>query len=287
MQTGRIFSRTLAQRGWRVGFQSDGLRLSRGDRVIRAKLGHVYVLLRDFERIERRLIYSAHGHGQLADIRGNARYWLPERRGQMWQNEIAEEADTVKGYMARGTPTVGQVVFDVGAYCGEFTVEAARLVGPTGRVIAFEPHAPNRELLLRNVREAGLGNVVVAPHGLWATTGDVVFETANHRSSSVRLEDSRDQRAGKRIPVLSLRDAADRFGAPDFVKMDIEGAEIEVLAGAAEWLKTQQAHFAIASYHLRAGRPTAETLERLWRQTPGYRVETGHPEHLTTWAWRE
>jgi hypothetical protein len=69
----------------------------------------------------------------------------------------------------------------------------------------------------------------------------------------------------------------------DYIKMDIEGAEIEALEGAARMMSTLKPTFAIASYHKRDGRPTAETLEKLFNEL-GYRTETGFPSHLTTYA---
>jgi hypothetical protein len=87
------------------------------------------------------------------------------------------------------------------------------------------------------------------------------------------------------VPVQSLPDLVSRYGLTrlDFVKMDIEGAEIEAIEGAGSVLSTLKPKFAIASYHRRNGRPTAETLERLFREV-GYSSITGFPEHMTTYA---
>jgi precorrin-6B methylase 2 len=53
----------------------------------------------------------------------------------------------------------GDRVVDVGAHVGYFTLLAARLCGPNGRVFAFEPHPDNFRLLERNIRENGAENV--------------------------------------------------------------------------------------------------------------------------------
>jgi len=59
----------------------------------------------------------------------------------------------------------------------------------------------------------------------------------------------------------------------DFVKKDIEGVEIEALEGSLSLLSSHKPRFAIASYHLRDGRRTAETLEQMFRSA-GYLAET-------------
>ena len=69
--------------------------------------------------------------------------------------------------------------------------------------------------------------------------------------------------------------------------MDIEGAEVEVVSALAPILaeSLHSVRLAIASYHIRDGHPAHELI------TPpllvnGYQVETGYPEHTTTWAWK-
>jgi arsenate reductase-like glutaredoxin family protein len=68
--------------------------------------------------------------------------------------------------------------------------------------------------------------------------------------------------------------------------MDIEGAEIEVLEGAKDFLRNKNIHFAIASYHHRNGEQTYKTLEKIFAEI-GYQAETGFHRHLTTWARKQ
>jgi hypothetical protein len=72
----------------------------------------------------------------------------------------------------------GQTFVDVGAHVGYFTCLAARLVGPRGLVLAFEPQPRNYELLLANVWRNGLTNVVVFP---WAVSDSSGFATLHLR----------------------------------------------------------------------------------------------------------
>jgi hypothetical protein len=73
---------------------------------------------------------------------------------------MPEEAESAEAYFHHYKPKSGDLVFDIGAYCGTFTRELSLAVGPTGRVIAFEPDSLNFELLQRNIVRHGLANVV-------------------------------------------------------------------------------------------------------------------------------
>ena len=257
----------------------------REQREIWIRLADIYDLLLKLDQVLDRAIFVPAAGREVADLRGPARFSIKQTGDQFWLQHLAELQDPVEGYLLRGAPVPGARVFDAGAFCGQFAIVAARRVGPGGTVIAFEPDARNREYLERNIREAGLTNVTIWPGGLWSETGEVEFAATGTRSARVAaLENAAP--ASDRVPVLSLRDAAARFGAPDFVKMDIEGGEVEVVAGAADWLREQRVRFAIASYHMRAGRATSTYLEPMFRAL-GYQAATGHPEHLTTWAWKD
>ena len=75
--------------------------------------------------------------------------------------------------LARVAP--GDVFFDLGAYVGPFTLLAARLVGPEGRVVAFEPDPRARAVLERNLAANGVANVTVVPCAVGDRHGKVRF----------------------------------------------------------------------------------------------------------------
>jgi FkbM family methyltransferase len=190
----------------------------------------------------------------------------------------------VKGYLARYEMRKGDVVVDGGAYTGTFTMIAANMVGDEGKVIAFEPDTENHKRLLANIKLNDLKNVIVIPKGLWSSDTKLPFRDAHNIGSSFIF----DEPCGDSIidlPVVSLDREFERLGIEkvDFIKMDVEGAEIEAIKGAKNILAKSDAKLAIASYHVISGRETSFELEKLLGDM-GYRAETSYPEHRTTYA---
>jgi FkbM family methyltransferase len=157
------------------------------------------------------------------------------RAGAFFWSEY--EPATVALFME--TVTDGDVVVDIGAHWGYFTLLAASLCGERGRVFAFEPHPRNFGLLTKNIEANGLANVVAVQKAVSNRTGSArLFQsqiTLRHSLCSPpaewRLE---GEPAEETIAVESV--ALDDFfarssGEPRLIKMDIEGAEPLALAG--------------------------------------------------------
>lgn len=128
-------------------------------------------------------------------------------------------------------------VFDVGANIGFFSMIAARLVGPNGRVIAFEPLAENAALIARNAALNGFAHVTVRPEAVGASEGEQCFATSEVPSWGrlASLAPPPDRELGKiMVPVRSLDSmiAQSEVPAPALIKIDVEGAELSVLEGA-------------------------------------------------------
>jgi FkbM family methyltransferase len=158
------------------------------------------------------------------------------------------------------------------------------MVGASGKIYSFEPDHTNYEMLTRNIKEQGAANVTPIQKGLSGKTGETLFRHGEGLAAQIA---SGPRKGGTPVEVLSYADAcALAGGEPDFVKMDVEGAEIEIIRAALPHLKQSRTRFAIASYHIVDGQPSSIALEELFRSI-GYKVETGNPEHQTTWAWRE
>ena len=128
----------------------------------------------------------------------------------------------------------GDVVWDVGAHHGYVALVAAARVAPTGEVHAFEPSSRNRRLLERHLAWNHVTNVRVHPFALAATDGRSSFGGAG-TSKTLSLGGDGGAGDGEQVEVRSAkRLVADRVCAPPSVlKIDVEGAEAEVLRGAA------------------------------------------------------
>lgn len=126
----------------------------------------------------------------------------------------------------------GDHVVDVGANVGLYSLHLSRAVGPTGRVLAVEPDPETVEILARNLERNGCANVSIARVACGAEDGTArLFLVADHkgRSSLADLEGT-----GRSVPVR-IRRAADLCRdagiRPRIAKIDVEGAEPEVIAG--------------------------------------------------------
>ena len=132
----------------------------------------------------------------------------------------------------------GHVVFEIGANIGCHTVPMARLIGDSGRVFAFEPQRIIHQMLCANIAQNGLFNVWAEREavgnpgsGQWGFIGVPSVNYAQPGNfGGVALEPSTPEM----VPLVCL----DNFEPdPHFIKIDCEGMEIDVIAGAREKIR--------------------------------------------------
>lgn len=164
----------------------------------------------------------------------------------------------------------GDIVVDAGAHIGVFTVLAAKRVGDNGGVIAIEPEKKNLENLRKNIEINGFNNVTVVPTGLWNRRNRKRLYLA--RSSIVHSLVHSSNKT-EEIEVDALDNILEKLGVSkvDFIKMDIEGAEIQALAGMKRTLKTNDVNLAIAAYHIVNGNQTCKIVIP-WLERAGFDV---------------
>src|SRR5579871_5925640 len=136
----------------------------------------------------------------------------------------------------------GMTVLDVGAHHGLYTLLASRRVGSSGRVIAFEPSPRERRRLAQHLRINRSGNVDVQPCALGDHAGSAdlfLVEGIHDWCNSLRLPNIEEETSRVPVEVRRLDDVLETLGRPrvDFIKLDVEGAELGVLRGARQLLR--------------------------------------------------
>ncbi len=166
---------------------------------------------------------------------------------------IIEEIQVAKVYDARPTfaPKEGETVIDVGAHIDVYSLYAAKVVGRYGLIIAVEADSNNFSLLKRNAKLTAGARILCIETALWNIKGkiklhrDVSGGSGHH---SVVFE-----RDGETIFVKgeTLDGLVRRLGLRDvsFIKMDVEGAALNVLKGGQEMLLRWKPRIACAAYH--------------------------------------
>jgi FkbM family methyltransferase len=175
----------------------------------------------------------------------------------------------------------GDVVIDAGAFNGILMSVFALQVGPSGLVLAFEPDAINQRKTLRNWELNGRpAHVEIIPAGLWDCETEIEFCERGALGSSAFW----DGPGGKKVKIHTTtldQVVADRkLEHVDFVKMNIEGAEIKALEGAKNTIRQFRPHFAISSDHfvdgdIARGERTCGPVENILRGY-GYSADTVH-----------
>jgi FkbM family methyltransferase len=218
-------------------------------------------------------------------FKNDIRYFLA--LNPMVPNFISDLAP-VKGYELNYQLKPGDVVVDAGAFTGDYTFFASRKVGPTGRVLAFEPDPKTREILIRHTKKEKYGhNITVVPKGLWNENTTLRFNDLNSLQS--KLEPGAPSGPNTvTVDVCRLDDELKKLGVKkiDVLKMDIEGAEIEAIQGSEETLANNRVNVIIAAYHIVNGETTSHYLEKFLRAR-GYEAKSDFPKHLTTYGWKK
>jgi FkbM family methyltransferase len=208
------------------------------------------------------------------------------RSGLSFYVPALAEDDCMDAYTDCYFPQPGDVVWDVGAYAGMTTYFFAQMVGPGGKVYAFEPDEINYEFLLRNLKMHQLENVIPVKAALSDKSGTAEFRTDGTMSAGLCDFLYAPTGSGSSlVETLALKDACEQFGCvPNYIKLDIEGAEVGVVRGALDFLTTHPIHLSIESNHRVEGEFTSGRLEELLARA-NYRAWSSKSYgQLFTWA---
>jgi FkbM family methyltransferase len=186
---------------------------------------------------------------------------------------IVHEMLVGKWYERFMPDTSPDVIFDLGANIGMSAVYM-RTLYPQARIFAFEPDPVNARVLRAN--EASIVPGALFECGVWSENTDMKFYRSKHfeTRNSVYLDEK--DRIEISVPLISFESASERAGVNkvDFVKFDIEGAEIEFFSTA----DLSRIGGFLGELHptLRGEEAIVQLIERL-KQTHDVVVERGNP----------
>ena len=174
-----------------------------------------------------------------------------------------EPASRICSGLSKNTLGAGDTVYDIGANIGYVSLSLAKAVGPTGRLIAFEPVPKNVDDFRASIKINQLTNVQLLEFAASDECGEAVIRIAENLSTASlvwhRTNSSATELTIRTIQIDRLVDSGD-LGYPTFVKIDVEGAEGSVLNGMRRTVAAAMPVLFIESSE--AGRETTWTFLR-------------------------
>lgn len=202
-------------------------------------------------------------------------YWIEKNSRFVLPFNLAEQERKIYG---SGSFFVqpGDTVLDCGANVGVFVREALN-AGAT-KIIAIEPAPENIEVLKRNFApEIGQGRVIVYPKGVWDKDDflSMNIDHGNSAADSFVLHPEHSMATTEKMPLTTIDKlvAELKLDRVDFIKMDIEGAEVKALTGGKGTIERHHPRIAVSVYH-EPGHPV-EVPRAIRAAWSGYRMECG------------
>jgi FkbM family methyltransferase len=204
----------------------------------------------------------------------DGRYWTPDGSQYILPFNLAEQATHIYGTGDRAV-RAGDTVLDCGANVGVYTRVA--LKAGAKLIVAIEPAPDNLECLRRTfAAEIAGGRVILYPKGVWDKDDFLEFrvDPKNQAADSFVIEREGAKVAGK-LPLTTIDKLVDelKLERVDYIKMDIEGAEVKAVRGAKNTLAKFHPRMALCTYH-QADHPV-EVPKAVREGWPGYTVECG------------
>jgi FkbM family methyltransferase len=204
------------------------------------------------------------------------RYWIPKGSRFVLPFNLAEQDMQIYSGGPEARLRSGDIVLDCGANIGVYTRVA--LKAGASKVVAIEPAPENLECLRRNfAAEISEGKVVVYPKGVWDKDDLLTLHVhpENSAADSFVIEHATTHTSDARLPLTTIDKLTAELGLPrvDFIKMDIEGAEVRALDGGRATIARYHPRMAISAYHHK-DHPTEipRAVRRAWQD---YRSECG------------
>jgi len=190
------------------------------------------------------------------------------------------EPEVLRAVMTTVKP--GMTVIDIGAHIGYYTLLFAKCVSPNGQVVAFEPLPVNFELLKRNIQLNELACVQTFSQAVFSRNEEIILTVPDDlpHSGDASVYHGRGTKQF-RVPAITLDTFCDSSGIrPDIAKMDVQGAEYDVLIGAKRTIDLHRPKLLIELHHFDgklAAHPVPDLLTS-W----GYRVQWIERSEMTS-----
>lgn len=198
---------------------------------------------------------------------------FPPRWSRYFNREYEKDNyDFIKDHVKHGMH-----VIDIGAHIGLFSVCTSQLAGPTGKIVCFEPTPGTFEILKNTLKLNHCDNVIPRREAVGSTAGKATFYVSDeivgcNSNSLVQMNKSRQ--AGQDVMVTTVDDICrDHALKPGLIKIDVEGAELNVLKGAGRTMKNERP-IMIVGLHPVFIKKNGDSLTEIWTiiKENGYRV---------------
>ena len=201
-------------------------------------------------------------------------YWIPKGNRYVLPFNLAEMERHIYGFGEHFIHP-GDIVLDCGASDGDFTRQA--LAAGAKIVVSIEISPSSAECIRRNTAaEMAAGRVIVYPKGVWNKDDTMVLnvDDTNFAANSVVMH-SDSSHPSVKVALTTIDRLVAELNLPrvDFIKMDIEGAEVPALAGAHDTIARFKPRLAIATEHRPDDEFTIPAAAR--RIRPDYQMECG------------
>ncbi|MFX0186848.1 MAG: FkbM family methyltransferase [Candidatus Hodarchaeota archaeon] len=146
----------------------------------------------------------------------------------------------------------GDTVLDIGASIGWYTCKISKLVGEKGNIISIEPDIINFNYLKRNIEINNINNVKMLNLGVWSSKGRKNFVLEKYTSSFNNNQKIEKKKAPSTIEVDTIDNIlmSLKLKKVNLIKMDVEGAEVEVIKGANDTItNSKDLKLIISAYH--------------------------------------
>jgi FkbM family methyltransferase len=277
---GLIFGRRARAAGLTFVAGDSYFDLEKDNKILRLGSSHT-VYLRDmidnFDHYMNSVVPVKEGLKQITDFSG------PRHHRLVGFDEVAflfpsltEPYATTQEYLDFAGLQEGNIVLDIGAYSAVTSIIFAQLAGPTGHVYSFEPDESNYKCANSNVEMArkamGITNITLQRKAIWSHNDGILFSNEGAMGSSAVAITGGGRGEETLIPSTTLESFLNENGITkvDFVKIDIEGGETELLKRSANTLRKLGARLIIEPHRVGGKLNTGECCKLL--EAAGYSV---------------